>query len=155
IDDRVVGMTFSEFGRRIVSNASNGTDHGSASPVFVFGNPVRGGVIGSNPSIPHYATFEDNLDMQFDFRQLYGSLLSQWFGAGHDDVAGVLKGTFNTIPLIGKDGPGLKETMSIYPNPVPADSSTTIEFASTGGTVNVEAFDMSGRKVSTIYDGTL
>ena len=81
IDDRVVGMTFSEFGRRIVSNASSGTDHGSAAPMFVFGNEVIGGVTGSNPHIPSKATYKDNLDMQYDFRQVYASVLEQWLGA--------------------------------------------------------------------------
>src|SRR4029077_2362866 len=49
IGDRVIGMTFSEFGRRIKSNASNGTDHGAAAPMILFGKSIKGGVVGNNP----------------------------------------------------------------------------------------------------------
>ncbi|WP_164064495.1 DUF1501 domain-containing protein, partial [Serratia marcescens] len=51
VDERVVGMTFSEFGRRIKSNGSTGTDHGSAAPMFVFGKNVIGGILGDTPNI--------------------------------------------------------------------------------------------------------
>ncbi|MFT5955646.1 MAG: hypothetical protein ACI8QD_002502, partial [Cyclobacteriaceae bacterium] len=49
--DKVLGMTFSEFGRRIVSNASLGTDHGAAAPMFIFGNHLVVGATGANPII--------------------------------------------------------------------------------------------------------
>ena len=51
IEDRVMGMTFSEFGRRIKSNSSDGTDHGAAAPLFVFGKDVQSGILGTNPVI--------------------------------------------------------------------------------------------------------
>jgi uncharacterized protein (DUF1501 family) len=79
VSDRVMGMTFSEFGRRIQSNASGGTDHGAAAPVFVFGEKVQGGVIGQNPSWPDKLTVNDNIAMQYDFRSVYSSLLEKWF----------------------------------------------------------------------------
>jgi uncharacterized protein (DUF1501 family) len=79
VSDRVMGMTFSEFGRRIQSNASGGTDHGAAAPVFVFGEKVQGGVIGQNPSWPDKLTVNDNIAMQYDFRSIYSSLLEKWF----------------------------------------------------------------------------
>ncbi|MFN9955889.1 MAG: DUF1501 domain-containing protein, partial [bacterium] len=78
VSDRVIGMTFSEFGRRIISNGSNGTDHGSGAPLFVFGSQVKPGMIGSNPLIPANATVNDNVPMQYDFRSVYASLLNQW-----------------------------------------------------------------------------
>jgi uncharacterized protein (DUF1501 family) len=74
-----MGMTFSEFGRRIQSNASGGTDHGAAAPVFVFGEKVQGGVIGQNPSWPDKLTVNDNIAMQYDFRSVYSTLLEKWF----------------------------------------------------------------------------
>ncbi|NQZ75135.1 MAG: DUF1501 domain-containing protein, partial [Ekhidna sp.] len=80
VADKVLGMTFSEFGRTILSNASNGTDHGTAAPMFFFGNAVRGGVVGDNPVIDRSMNYEDNLPHQFEFRQLYQSVLDQWFG---------------------------------------------------------------------------
>ncbi len=79
VSDRVMGMTFSEFGRRIQSNASGGTDHGAAAPVFVFGEKVQGGVIGQNPGWPDKLTVNDNIAMQYDFRSVYNTLLEKWF----------------------------------------------------------------------------
>lgn len=75
IDDHVIGMTFSEFGRRIKSNASGGTDHGAAAPVFLFGKNVVRGVYGTNPAIPVNATVNDNIPFQYDFRSVYASIL--------------------------------------------------------------------------------
>jgi uncharacterized protein (DUF1501 family) len=77
--DRVLGMTFSEFGRRIKSNASGGTDHGAAAPVFLFGNGVQPGILGTNPELPGTANVKDNIVMQHDFRSLYTSILENWF----------------------------------------------------------------------------
>jgi uncharacterized protein (DUF1501 family) len=79
VSDRVMGMTFSEFGRRIQSNASGGTDHGAAAPVFVFGEKVQGGVIGQNPIWPDKLTVNDNIAMQYDFRSVYSTMLEKWF----------------------------------------------------------------------------
>jgi uncharacterized protein (DUF1501 family) len=100
VAERVVGMTFSEFGRRIKSNASGGTDHGVAAPLFVFGQPVRGGVIGSNPLLPVLATGNDNIAMQHDFRAVYASLLKDWLGMKTSDMPGILQKDFDTLPLI-------------------------------------------------------
>jgi uncharacterized protein (DUF1501 family) len=66
IADRVVGMTFSEFGRRVFENESRGTDHGAASVQFMFGKNVKGGLYGSTPDLSL-----DNLAVEFDFRRLY------------------------------------------------------------------------------------
>jgi len=76
VADRVAGMCFSEFGRRVRGNASNGTDHGTAAPQFLLGNPVIGGVHGSHPDL---ADLENgDLKYQFDYRQINASLLEQW-----------------------------------------------------------------------------
>jgi uncharacterized protein (DUF1501 family) len=154
IDDRVVGMTFSEFGRRIVSNASLGTDHGSAAPMFVFGNKVRGGVLGNNPVIPSNATYEDNLNAQFDFRQVYASVLEQWFNTSSSTVSNIMLNNFQTVPVIG---PSLvtetadlyQQNFSIAPNPI--NTNATIHFLATGKQVEIKALDTSGRVVQTIY----
>jgi uncharacterized protein (DUF1501 family) len=78
-DQRVLAMTFSEFGRRVQSNASAGTDHGTAAPMFVFGNDVNPIVHGANPSLTDLDK-GGNLKMNYDFRQIYTSVLAQWFG---------------------------------------------------------------------------
>ena len=78
LPNRVLGMTFSEFGRRINSNASSGTDHGAAYPAFVFGTRLFGGVLGASPSIAA-STANANMVMQYDFRSIYASILKDWF----------------------------------------------------------------------------
>jgi uncharacterized protein (DUF1501 family) len=79
-DQRVSGMTFSEFGRRVYENGSVGTDHGTAAPLFAFGAQVNGGkVYGSNPDLVNLDPIGDML-MQYDYRDVYSSVLLQWFG---------------------------------------------------------------------------
>lgn len=99
IEDRVAGLTFSEFGRRIVPNDSYGTDHGTAAPVFVFGKKVKGGVIGKNPIIPDKATTDDNLEMEVDFRSVYTSLLKDWLNVPANEVEKILSRKFETLPI--------------------------------------------------------
>lgn len=81
--DRIVGMCFSEFGRTIHSNDTSGTDHGAVAPVILFGNKLDANVAGTNPIIPTKIS-QDELPLQFDFKQVYGSLISQWMGGGSD-----------------------------------------------------------------------
>jgi uncharacterized protein (DUF1501 family) len=100
IEDRVIGMTFSEFGRRIQSNASGGTDHGAAAPVFIFGGNVQAGIIGHNPGWPEKLTVNDNLEMQFDFRAIYGTLLEKWFLADDATAEAVLFKPYAPLPFI-------------------------------------------------------
>ncbi len=98
LQDRVVMFIWSEFGRRIVPNASAGTDHGSAHAALVIGNRVRGGLYGAAPHLATADTVDGgNLRMQTDFRSVYASLLSNWLG--FDDRA-ILGGTWPTIGFI-------------------------------------------------------
>ena len=90
LEDRVLGMTFSEFGRRIKSNGSTGTDHGAAAPMFLFGKHVNPTVIGANPIIPASVTSNDNLAIQYDYRQIYDSILRGWFCLSSAESQGVL-----------------------------------------------------------------
>jgi uncharacterized protein (DUF1501 family) len=92
VQDKVLGMTFSEFGRRIKSNASHGTDHGSSGPVFLFGSKVKGGMYGTNPVIPAKVGVNDNLALQYDFRSVYASVLKGWFGVTDSELAKTLPG---------------------------------------------------------------
>ena len=100
VSDRVMGMTFSEFGRRIQSNASGGTDHGAAAPVFVFGENVQGGVIGQNPSWPDKLTVNDNIAMQYDFRSVYSTLLEKWFLSDETIAGTALLKKYPSLALI-------------------------------------------------------
>lgn len=100
IQDKVMGMTFSEFGRRIAANDSLGTDHGAAAPLFVFGSKVKAGILGKDPLIPEKATTEDNIPMQFDFRSVYASVLQNWLGVAPADVKKILGKEFPILPVI-------------------------------------------------------
>ncbi|HEY2837997.1 MAG TPA: DUF1501 domain-containing protein [Pirellulales bacterium] len=86
LDDRVVVLAFSEFGRRVAENDSQGTDHGTAGPVFVAGQPVKAGLIGAAPNL---ADLQDgDLKTQHDFRQVYATLLDDWLGVSSGEVLG-------------------------------------------------------------------
>ena len=100
--DRVLTMTFSEFGRTIVSNGSYGTDHGTAAPMFIFGNQLDPSVLGKNPDIPENAQWQDNLEVEFDFRQIYSSILSQWLGGESQTELNVLFKEFQKVPITGE-----------------------------------------------------
>jgi uncharacterized protein (DUF1501 family) len=92
--DRVVLLTFSEFGRTIRENGSAGTDHGTAEAVFLAGEGVRGGVVGTMPSLTDLAQGEPK--MTTDFRRVYAGVLKDWLGL---PAAEVLGGPFERLPL--------------------------------------------------------
>jgi uncharacterized protein (DUF1501 family) len=95
--DDVAVMVFTEFGRRVRENASRGTDHGTATPMFIVGKPVKGGLYGKFPSLTDLD--DGNLKMTTDFRSVYGTMLKGWMG--FDDAKTVLKGDFPTLPVFG------------------------------------------------------
>ena len=86
--DKVVLMTFSEFGRRPNENASHGTDHGTSSELFVVGNPVQGGKLyGEQPSLTDLDSAR-NLKFKVDFREVYATILSKWLNADAGSILG-------------------------------------------------------------------
>lgn len=97
--DRVLLMTFSEFGRRVQENGSRGTDHGAASCLFVAGPGVQGGVIGKHPSLASDDLDAGDLKHHTDFRQVYATLLDRWLGCPSQDI---LAGQFDHLPLLKK-----------------------------------------------------
>jgi uncharacterized protein (DUF1501 family) len=94
-DRRVLTLTFSEFGRRIEENASRGTDHGEASPLFLIGGGVKGGLYGTAPDLVN--TSIGNVRYTTDFRSVYATVLERWLGRPSTSV---LAGTFPTIPIL-------------------------------------------------------
>ncbi|REJ82426.1 MAG: DUF1501 domain-containing protein [Bacteroidetes bacterium] len=162
IEDRVTGLTFSEFGRRIKSNASLGTDHGAAAPMFVFGKNVEPGILGNNPQIPVSVTTSDNLPMQFDFRSVYASILEDWFCVPSADLNNIMLNNFQKLPIIQQglcmptDLHQLNQDAGInlisnYPNPF--NESTYITFKTSGGHALIQIFDNEGRLIKTPVDG--
>lgn len=94
---RVLLACFSEFGRRVKENASRGTDHGAAAPMFLAGGRLRASLVGDHPSL---TDLEDG-DLKFhtDFRCIYASLLEQWLGVPSKPLLG---GNFEPLPLISR-----------------------------------------------------
>jgi uncharacterized protein (DUF1501 family) len=84
--DRVLVMTFSEFGRRAYENGSKGTDHGAAAPMLLVGGKVKPGLVGAHPSLTGLEM--GNLKFHTDFRQVYAAVLDQWLGVKSQDVLG-------------------------------------------------------------------
>jgi uncharacterized protein (DUF1501 family) len=94
-EGRVLTLTFSEFGRRIEENGSRGTDHGEASPLFLIGGGVRGGLYGAAPDLA--STNMGNVRYAVDFRSVYATVLERWLGR---PSATVLGGDFRQLPVL-------------------------------------------------------
>ncbi len=158
VDDRVLGMTFSEFGRRIKSNDSLGTDHGAAAPLFIFGKNVKPGITGNNPIIPSTVTVNDNVPMQVDFRSVYASILKYWFNVSDSELSPMLLNkTFPLLDIIANGSSSVTNAteakigiLENYPNP--ASTQTTIKFSCSGGYVKIRLYDNIGREILTIAE---
>ncbi|PYL00371.1 MAG: hypothetical protein DME19_05290 [Verrucomicrobia bacterium] len=86
--ERVLLMTFSEFGRRAAENASGGTDHGAAAPMFVVGPKVKAGLLGRYPSLAPEDLFNGDLKYNLDFRSVYSAVLQQWLKTRSEPILG-------------------------------------------------------------------
>jgi uncharacterized protein (DUF1501 family) len=164
-DDKVTGMTFSEFGRRIKSNDSEGTDHGSSAPVLFFGamlktgkrnvqgteNPVSG-MIGTSPVLPSNADVNDQIPSQFDFRQIYTTIMQDWLCMTELQANTVLGAPFKKLPIF-KDGLSSAGAyyddgfITIFPNPV-TNNQVNIQFNDfLFATVSIEIYSILGAKI--------
>jgi uncharacterized protein (DUF1501 family) len=94
--DRVAVLSFSEFGRRVAENASAGTDHGAAAPVFVVGPVAKAGLVGEHPSLENLD--DGDLNHHTDFRRVYAALLDSWLGL---PAAPVIGDGFAPLALFG------------------------------------------------------
>ena len=93
--ERVTGFVFSEFGRRVAENGSQGTDHGTAAPVFLTGAGVKGGLHGAHPSLENLE--EGDVKFHTDFRSVYATLLQEWLGVAPGKV---LTGQYPILPVM-------------------------------------------------------
>jgi uncharacterized protein (DUF1501 family) len=169
VADKVVTMTYSEFGRRPKENGT-GTDHGTAAPLFVFGTNVNGAVFGNDPDLSNFTANNLIYDPRHDFRNVYASIMSEWLGIEDAEIKGVLtasngetystnsdwiklgiiKGSQSNVSYSG-DAPGLMLAQN-YPNPV--SSGTTIEFALPAAAhIQLSVFDIQGREIARIAEG--
>ncbi|WP_264564586.1 DUF1501 domain-containing protein [Flavobacterium sp. N3904] len=161
--DIVTGMTFSEFGRRIKSNDSSGTDHGSGAPVLFFGaalntgrgtvegtpNPVTG-MIGTSPDLPQAATVNDQVPFQYDFRQIYATIMQDWLCMTEAQSDAVLGGSFEKLPIFKTDKsiyyPNT-DFMSIFPNPITTNQINIQFYNFINSSVTVSIYSMLGSKI--------
>jgi uncharacterized protein (DUF1501 family) len=95
IEDRVLVLVFSEFGRRLAENDSAGTDHGTAAPVFVIGSKAKSGLHGAHPNLNDLA--DGDPKHTIDFRRIYATLLDGWLHAQSEQVLG---SRFVPLPLL-------------------------------------------------------
>ena len=154
--DRVLGMTFSEFGRRIRSNASLGTDHGTSGPMFLFGSRLFGGFTGVNPTIERSPDISANVPMQYDFRSVYASVLKDWFCVDSTTLQTIMLRNFQPLRIVNSPSCitpttdlGQKDAVLIENYPNPFTFATTIHFHTEGGHTMVQIFDVEGRLVAT------
>ena len=159
IDKKVMGMTYSEFGRRIRSNGGLGTDHGTAAPLFLFGSCAKNQILGDTPEIDTQVDIKEGVPMQYDFRNIYSTILTDWMGGSKTNVDSVLFKNFNTLPLF-KSGCSaalstndfLEEILDINVYPNPASHSISIKFTGNNETVKITLYNTIGAVVKNIIN---
>jgi len=161
LEKRVLGMTFSEFGRKIKSNAGHGTDHGTAAPMMIFGDCVLPGIVGDNPSIADQVDTEEGVAMQYDFRSVYGSVLMDWFEVPEDKVKTLLTPDFQYISILGECSISnstntLDQVVSLqaFPNPFVSSFQVKLELEKSEK-VKIDISDVQGRLIKDIGNRTL
>ncbi len=178
VADKVLTMTYSEFGRRASENGSwvSGTDHGTAAPHFLFGTNVNGELYGHDPDIAQLDS-DGNPFNEFEFRQLYASVLGDWFGVdetlrtsilspgrSHDPfkiifpVNGATSREQSLIrPSIHYNAPNQAENFQLFAaSPNPFSDQTVIRFRlSERQNVLIELFDARGEQKATIVQTSL
>jgi uncharacterized protein (DUF1501 family) len=150
LSDRVIGMTYSEFGRRIRSNAALGTDHGTAAPLFLFGSCVENQILGNHPEIDTQVGMDEGVPMQYDFRDIYGTILQNWLGLNENEVSTVIHPDVQILPLfksgciettsVNQDNQQNHFQIELYPNP-------------TSNYLNIDFSEMKGRTKISVFDG--
>ena len=167
LEDRVMTITTSEFGRRIYSNGSYGTDHGTGGPLFIFGKGVKPGVVGKVPDLT-----KGNVEMQFDHRLIYGNIVKDWLMVndtrlneifpGITSSAGTSDGVkFQELPLVNGVIAGTDDFIGdrfsledCHPNP--AKEKTSVRFRiNSANHVSIDLYNNQGKKVSEWVNGTL
>ncbi|MDX1911538.1 MAG: DUF1501 domain-containing protein [Saprospiraceae bacterium] len=169
--DRVLSCTFSEFGRCARENGSFGTDHGTLAPMLVFGKDVKPGVLGTNPDLYDLANDNQLKHMQYDYRQVFATLLQDWLGAnpfvmeqtmfeGYEKVKLVAR-EYRVDPLCQWGGAEIVSDrfrpMNMFPNP--AGISTEVSYENRGDVfeANLTLHGLGGSLIAarteTVYPG--
>lgn len=167
IEDRVLTVTTSEFGRRIHSNGSYGTDHGTGGPIFMFGKGVQPGVVGKVPDLT-----KNNVEMQFDYRQVYANILKDWMLVDEDTINNDIffknfingpkeegSGFYEPLPIASQVISGTNtdfinsrfELGNSFPNPA-TDRVTVPYRINTTSQVHIQLLDTQGKMLRLLMD---
>jgi uncharacterized protein (DUF1501 family) len=162
LDERVLTVTFSEFGRRVEENASRGTDHGTAAPLFVLGPEAKGGLYGLHPDLGD-VDGDGNMKHHVDFRSVYTTVLAKWFVLEQTVINGVLgPEQFDQLDFVRSSSQVAVEANEELPQrialdqnyPNPFQSSTRIVYRlERGAHVRLAVYSVEGRLVQTLIDG--
>jgi uncharacterized protein (DUF1501 family) len=162
VSNKVIGLTISEFGRRPHDNGSFGTDHGAASVQFMFGNRVNGVVIGDAPDLKNLDSNGD-IQYQYDFRQIYTSILMDWFDLTREDAQTVLQTDnqgIDPIPGLIKNSSAVERsiarplTVSLYPNPLRSQAKLSLNIPN-DAFVEAELSSIDGKRAATFVSRNL
>lgn len=162
LDQRVIAMTFSEFGRTVAANASGGTDHGSAAPVLLLGPAVEGGFFGTAPNLVNDQD-RGGVGPTTDYRSLYATLLERWFDVPGGDVDALLGRSAPRLDFLPATPTARDSSDAVAsgdallapaPNPFVERTALTVRTAQ-GGPARLEVFDALGRRVAHLFDGAL
>ncbi|MDH3652283.1 MAG: DUF1501 domain-containing protein, partial [Saprospiraceae bacterium] len=162
MDDQVVTMTFSEFGRRIEENASQGTDHGTSAPIFLFGSGLgSSGFVGEVPNLQDQDMY-GNLKFGTDFRSIYATLLEDWLcvdasvvnqalGVVYDRIEGLVLGC-NLSTAVEE---GIEVTNTITHKPMyNQNGDILIQYKlPSSANISLEIYNIDGRKVTSLDRG--
>ncbi|MDE2835353.1 MAG: DUF1501 domain-containing protein [Bacteroidota bacterium] len=160
LSEQVLVMTFSEFGRRVEQNGSEGTDHGTAAPLFLFGPGVRGGLYGQAPSLSDLDPY-GNMRHHVDFRAIYATVLQHWFGFAPRASEEVLGQAFEPVEFVqdpadpivtSSQQPALPDQPVLHQNyPNPFRSQTTVSFTLHRPVETLlQVYDLTGRQVRSL-----
>jgi len=159
LHEKVLSFTTSEFGRRVNSNDSLGTDHGKAAPVFLFGPMLKEKIIGN---VPDLSNLDDgNLIFEYDYRQIYTSIVMDWLDAPVDVVETMYWEDFidSRLDLI-KNPDGIDENINrnnnvnleVYPNPAVVQTTIRLKLQNERN-IDVDIFNIHGQKVVNVFNG--
>lgn len=161
LEQRVAGITFSEFGRQIASNGSFGTDHGDAAPLFLFGSCISSGIVGPNPQIPNQINNQAGVPMQIDFRDVYASLLKDWFEVDPNVIQSLFEQNIQYLDLLQgctnavEDQAGIVSQHKAIAYPNPSLGAQQLKFWSEGAHYEIFIVNQQGKVEAKIHDAYL
>ncbi|HAD12619.1 MAG TPA: hypothetical protein DCF33_09290 [Saprospirales bacterium] len=163
--DQVTACTFSEFGRCARENGSDGSDHGTLAPMLVFGKNIAAGVKGTNVNLSNLTPDNQLQGAQFDYRQVFTTLLQDWLGAGEEVLTQTMFDGYNKVNLVDPAfvvNPecylpqtvstsqvfAKEQPLTIFPNPASIQVEVGFTNQGTGFDARLTLHSLGGRMVS-------